>query len=88
MLEDGAKTIQSVKPRHGNVKENQATVRVYDDVLNVNVAPKNGHGAWLSAINENRARTRNRSGGAEAAARRLHVGEEGAQQPAWRAHGV
>lgn len=50
VLEDGAKTIQSVKPRHGSVKENQTTVRVYDDVLNVNVAPKNGHGAWLSAI--------------------------------------
>ncbi len=50
VLEDGAKVIQSVKPRHGSVKENQATVRVFDNTLNVDIVPKNSHGSWISAI--------------------------------------
>ena len=50
VLEDGAKTIQDVKPRSGSVKANQATVRVFDQVLNVDIVPRNSHGTWLSAI--------------------------------------
>ena len=50
MLEDGAKTIQDVKPRSGSVKANQATVRVFDQVLNVDIVARHSHGTWLSAI--------------------------------------
>jgi hypothetical protein len=49
-LEGGAKVIAGVKPRNGNVKVNQATVRVFDQILNVEITARNNHGAWLSAI--------------------------------------
>ncbi len=50
VLEGGAKVIAGVKPRNGNVKVNQATVRVFDQILNVEITARNNHGAWLSAI--------------------------------------
>jgi hypothetical protein len=50
VLEGGAKVIVGVKPRNGNVKVNQATVRVFDQILNVEITARNNHGAWLSAI--------------------------------------
>ena len=50
VLEGGAKIIENVEPRNGNVKVNQATVRVFDQILNVELTARNNHGAWLSAI--------------------------------------
>jgi hypothetical protein len=50
VLEGGSKIISSVKPRNGNISEHQATVRVFDGTLNVEIVPKNNHGTWLSAI--------------------------------------
>ena len=49
-LEGGAKIIENVKPRNGNVKVNQATVRVFDQILNVEISARNNHGSWLSAV--------------------------------------
>jgi hypothetical protein len=50
VLEGGAKIIANVKPRNGNVKVNQATVRVFDQILNVEIMARNNHGSWLSAV--------------------------------------
>ena len=50
ILEGGSEAIHDVKPRAGTVRENQATVRVLDGILNVTIEPKNSSGSWLSAM--------------------------------------